>query len=300
VAALEASAAPGVAAPGSTVQKHAGPARDVAAAPDTGGRGTSAAGRTAAADVAVAAPAAPAPAGDQRARRAAVPYSAARSEAPEPAVGAVSGVVLDGAGRPVAAAQVEADSGAARAVTGSDGRFVLGDVAAGEKTLRVRRIGFESARATVQVAARDTARAEVRLKPAALALSQVVVTGVAAAVRADRAAGCYTVRATAAGAAAALPDRVLLRADAAGRRSDARRRSPAEPRAAGAPPGAAGTVTDAGGRPRGRWALGGDTLVLRWADAAALVLRAAPDDGWAADGVMLERVGAPAGGCPPR
>ena len=294
VAALEASAAPGVAAPGSTVQKHAGPARDVAAAPDTGGRGT-----TAAADVAPAAPAAPGSTGDQLARRAAVPYAGARSEAPEPGAGAVSGVVLDAAGRPVAAAQVEADSGAARAVTGSDGRFVLGDLAAGEKTLRVRRIGFESARATVQVAARDTARAEVRLKSTALALSQVVVTGVAA-VRAERAAGCYTVRATAAGAAAALPDRVLLRADAAGRRSDARRRSPAEPRAAGAPRGAAGTVTDAGGRPRGRWALGGDTLVLRWDDAAALVLHVAPDDGWAADGVMLERVGAPAGGCPPR
>jgi hypothetical protein len=282
------------------VQKHAGPARDVAAAPDMGGRGTSAAGRAAAADVALAAPAAPEPAGDQLARRAAVPYSGARSEAPEPGAGAVSGVVLDAAGQPVAAAQVEADSGAARTTTGSDGRFVLGDLAAGETTLRVRRIGYEQVRATVRVAAGDTARAEVRLTPAALALSQVVVTGVAAVVPAERAAGCYAVRATGAGAAAALPDRVLLRADAAGGRGAARRRRPAEPRATGAPPAAAGTVADAGGLPRGRWAVSGDTLVLRWADAAALVLRAAPNDGWATDGLVLERVGAPAGGCPPR
>jgi hypothetical protein len=164
----------------------------------------------------------------------------------------------------------------------------------------VRRIGFEQARATVQVAARDTARAEVRLTPATTALSTVVVTGATVAVPADRAAGCYAVRGTGAGPSAALPDRLVLRADAPGRRSAARRRRAAELDAAGEAPSAAGTVTDAGGLPRGRWVLGGDTLVVRWADAAAVVLRPAPDGAWAADGLALERVGAPAGGCPPR
>jgi hypothetical protein len=269
------------------VQKQTGPARDVAAAPDAGGRGMSAAGRAAAADVAVAAPAAPAPAGDRLARRAPAPYSSARAEALAPGAGAVTGVVLDAAGRPVAAAQVEADSGAARATTGSDGRFVLGELAAGETTLRVRRIGFEPARATVQVAARDTARAEVRLRAATTALSQVVVTGAAVAV-------------PDAGVGAALPDRVLLRADAVGQRGAGQRRTRPEPGASTAPAAAVGTLTDAGGLPRGRWALRGDTLVLRWADAAAVVLRAAPDDGWGADGLALERAGAPGGGCPQR
>jgi hypothetical protein len=257
----------------------------------------SAAGRAAAADVAVAAPAAPAPAGDQLARRAPAPYSSARAEALGSGAGAVTGVVLDPAGRPVAAAQVEADSGAARTTTGSDGRFVLGELAAGETTLRVRRIGFELARATVQVAARDTVRAEVRLKAATTALSQVVVTGAAVALPV---AGCYAVRATDAGVGAALSDRVLLRADAAGPRSAGRRRTRPEPGTSTAPAAAVGTLTDAGGLPRGRWALRGDTLVLRWADAAAVVLRATPNDGWGADGLALERVGAPGGGCPPR
>ena len=82
--------------------------------------------------------------------------------------GTLTGVVTDaGSGTPLVGAAVGFASAAARpAVTGTDGVFVLGDVAPGPHELVIRRLGYEARR--VPLSAPDSAGLvlTVRLQPA--------------------------------------------------------------------------------------------------------------------------------------
>jgi hypothetical protein len=231
------------------------------------------------------------------------------------ATGVVSGVVLDDAGRPLAATQLLVGGAARGTTTDSAGRFVVAGVPAGPTTLRARRIGFEARQVEVAVDPRDTARAVVRLRREVTALSAVAVTGAGVATRADDAGvvGCYAVRGSERAGDAALPSILRLTTEPGAQRRAAARR--AAGRAGGAPaadvaaaaaaaapaPAAAasGAALDTLGAARGQWTLAGDTLVVRWPGAAPVSL-ARSGDGWAGRGVTLERTGAPGASCRPR
>lgn len=91
--------------------------------------------------------------------------------------GVVRGRVTEaGSGRPIPDAQVSVDGRAAGALTGVDGGFTIARVPSGTRTIRVRRIGFESVERAVVVAPRAETRLDVSLTAAASVLQQVVVT----------------------------------------------------------------------------------------------------------------------------
>ncbi|HEX6747372.1 MAG TPA: TonB-dependent receptor [Longimicrobium sp.] len=88
--------------------------------------------------------------------------------------GSVAGIVRGDAGEAVAGARVSA---AARStVTAEDGRFALGGLAPGRYALEVRRLGYQPARAEVEVAPGAAGRVEVTLRTGMIPLAQVVVT----------------------------------------------------------------------------------------------------------------------------
>ncbi len=95
--------------------------------------------------------------------------------------GAVRGRVVDaGSGQPLPGVQVTVDGTRLGALTATDGGYLIGNVPTGSQPVVARRIGFAPGRATVTVAAGDTAAADFRLAPSATTLSEVVVTGTAA------------------------------------------------------------------------------------------------------------------------
>ena len=91
--------------------------------------------------------------------------------------GSVEGVVVstDG-GRPVADATVGIFGLGRRLATDSTGRFLLGGVRFGSQRVEVRAIGYQPAAHAVTVVPGETARLEVRLKPAVVNLPEVVVS----------------------------------------------------------------------------------------------------------------------------
>jgi CarboxypepD_reg-like domain len=91
------------------------------------------------------------------------------------ATGVIDGVVADTGLRPLADVTVTIVGTAIRVVTGTNGRFRLVTVPAGPYVLLVRRIGFESATARVQVDGDDTLRVSFALEPAVTSLDTVTV-----------------------------------------------------------------------------------------------------------------------------
>lgn len=107
------------------------------------------------------------------------PSAQAAAQAPSvAATGVVRGRVVDAATqRPVANAQVQVVGTTSGALTNENGDFVIGAVPAGQRTLRVRRIGFQLSDQPVQVAAGEDTRVTFAIRQSATNLEQVVVTG---------------------------------------------------------------------------------------------------------------------------
>jgi iron complex outermembrane recepter protein len=91
--------------------------------------------------------------------------------------GRVEGVVVstDG-GRPIADAAVGIFGLGRHVATDSAGRFMLGGVRFGSQRVEVRAMGYQPAAHAVTVVPGETARLEVRLKPAVVNLPEVVVS----------------------------------------------------------------------------------------------------------------------------
>lgn len=95
--------------------------------------------------------------------------------------GVIQGQVLDGASqRPLSNAQVLVEGTGIGQLTNSSGRFVLLNVPAGEQTVRVTLIGYDEAERTVTVSAGQTSSIDIEMSSTAIALNEIVVTGVGA------------------------------------------------------------------------------------------------------------------------
>jgi outer membrane receptor protein involved in Fe transport len=93
--------------------------------------------------------------------------------------GTVAGQVVDAqSGRPLVDAQVSIPGTGIGSLTNATGRFILLNVPVGQQTLRVDLIGFSSAEETVTVAVDQTSNLTFRLDQDAIALEELVVTGV--------------------------------------------------------------------------------------------------------------------------
>ena len=91
--------------------------------------------------------------------------------------GQVSGIVTDTAGIPLPGVQVSSDGSARTVITSQDGRYLLGGIAAGQRSMHARRLGFRAHSTTVMVAAGQTATLNFRLEHVASELEKVVSTG---------------------------------------------------------------------------------------------------------------------------
>ena len=99
----------------------------------------------------------------------------------EAQTGVVQGQVLDGAsGRPLANAQVLVAGSGIGQITNSSGHYVLLKVPAGEHVVQVTLIGYEGVERTVSAAAGQTVTVDIELLSTAIALNEIVVTGVGA------------------------------------------------------------------------------------------------------------------------
>jgi len=91
--------------------------------------------------------------------------------------GAVTGRVSEiGTNQPIPTAQVTVVGTNIGAVTGADGQYTLRGVPAGTAELRVLRVGFVEARASVAVQAGQTATANVQMRSAPIMLTPIVTT----------------------------------------------------------------------------------------------------------------------------
>ena len=75
----------------------------------------------------------------------------------------LTGVVRDDTNRPLARANVSVRGAAGNALTGEDGRFTLGNLPAGTRSVQVRAIGYEPRTATVTLRSASTANTVVVL-----------------------------------------------------------------------------------------------------------------------------------------
>jgi iron complex outermembrane recepter protein len=92
--------------------------------------------------------------------------------------GAIAGVVRDAeSGEPVSAAQVRLREMRRSEVANAQGRFHFADIRPGRYTLTVERLGYAPGEQVVSVVAERTAEVVVELRPTALELAGVVVTG---------------------------------------------------------------------------------------------------------------------------
>ena len=98
--------------------------------------------------------------------------------------GRVTGLVTAEDGRVLEGAQVFIEGTRIGALSTLQGRYLLINVPVGEHVVRVDMLGFRSAEATITVAAGGTAQADFTLSETAVLLDEIVVTGIAADVRA--------------------------------------------------------------------------------------------------------------------
>ena len=99
------------------------------------------------------------------------------------ATGTIRGRVTETGGRqPIASAQVSVAGSTLGGVTNAAGEYVIANVPAGERQVRVRRIGYEAGERTVTVSSGAPVVADFTLARSATQLSQIVVTGTAGAV----------------------------------------------------------------------------------------------------------------------
>src|SRR5688500_13290957 len=96
--------------------------------------------------------------------------------------GTVSGRITDASiGRGLPDVQVTITGTRIGAITGPNGEYTLVGVPVGSRTITARRIGYQAATRTVDVASGGTATADVALNVSAVNLSEVVVTGTSTA-----------------------------------------------------------------------------------------------------------------------
>lgn len=93
--------------------------------------------------------------------------------------GVIAGRATDGNGTGLANVLVQVAGTSIGVTTSSEGTYRLSGVTAGAHRLTMRRIGFEMLTRDVTVTARETVTADAVLKPVAVALENVVVTGTA-------------------------------------------------------------------------------------------------------------------------
>ena len=95
--------------------------------------------------------------------------------------GVVQGQVLDASsGRPLANAQVLVEGTGIGQLSNASGRFVLPNVPAGEHAVRAILIGYNETVETVTIGAGQTVAIEIEMSSTAIALNEIVVTGVGA------------------------------------------------------------------------------------------------------------------------
>lgn len=95
--------------------------------------------------------------------------------------GAIAGQVVDAQNaQPVAGAQVYIQGTQFGTLTGDNGRYRLAGVPAGEVTVRVRLLGYAQGNRTVTVEAGETVTVDFELRPTAITMEELVVTGTAA------------------------------------------------------------------------------------------------------------------------
>ena len=95
--------------------------------------------------------------------------------------GVIQGQVLDGASqRPVANAQVLVAGTGIGQLSNSSGRFILLNVPSGEHIVQVTLIGYTETEQAVTVAAGETVSIDIEMSSTAIALNEIVVTGVGA------------------------------------------------------------------------------------------------------------------------
>jgi TonB-dependent starch-binding outer membrane protein SusC len=93
-------------------------------------------------------------------------------------MGGVRGQVVEArTGEPVANAQILLEGTTRGTLTGRDGQFRIGELRPGTYTVRVRSIGYRSARAEVQVRPETFADLDFTLRVTAVPLDEVVATG---------------------------------------------------------------------------------------------------------------------------
>ena len=96
------------------------------------------------------------------------------------AQGTVTGLVTDSrTGQPMVAAQVSLEGTQVGGLTNNSGRYLIAGVPVGTHTLEVQRIGFTTVTREVTVTAGGTAVVDVEMTEQAVALGQIIVTGVA-------------------------------------------------------------------------------------------------------------------------
>ncbi|HUR00380.1 MAG TPA: TonB-dependent receptor plug domain-containing protein, partial [Gemmatimonadaceae bacterium] len=101
--------------------------------------------------------------------------------------GTVSGRVTDAAGgHGVPGVQITVSGTRVGAITGTNGEYTLNSVPTGERTLTVRRIGYQPTTQVVTVVPGATATADVAINVSAVNLSEVVVTGTGTATEKRR------------------------------------------------------------------------------------------------------------------
>jgi TonB-dependent starch-binding outer membrane protein SusC len=93
--------------------------------------------------------------------------------------GTIQGTIIDAqSGRALVGTQVSIPGTQRGVVAGAQGRYVLENVPAGEVTLRFQIIGYELVDRTVTIQAGATVTLDVQLRTRALAMDELVVTGV--------------------------------------------------------------------------------------------------------------------------
>lgn len=98
------------------------------------------------------------------------------------ATGSISGTVRSAATRaPIPAARVQVLGTSHVGLTGEDGRFTIAAVPAGQRIVRVNKLGYSSREATVVVDPGQTAVLDFDVAVSAIVLGEVVVTGTAGA-----------------------------------------------------------------------------------------------------------------------